>query len=509
VEFFRPQDLHWIVPEMILTGLAFSILLLATVWPAQRRRMLGWLSLVAVVVTAGALLVTQSGVPSMPERPGGFPIMGDYPSFVADGFSLFFKIVILLSAALTILMSLRYLDTERSQAGEFYALVLLSVVGMMFMASGTDFAVLYIALELMSMSVYVLVGFIKHNRKSNEAALKYYILGAFSSGILLYGVSLVYGTCGTTNLIQIREAIAAGVEHQTMLLIGAILVTVGLAFKIAAVPFHMWTPDAYEGAPTAVTAFMATAVKTAAFALALRIFVEGFIGLRGDWVTLAALLAVASMTLGNVAAILQDNVKRMLAYSSIAHAGYALMGLVAIGAAAGGQKPRVDGLDGAQFGLVSVALYLLVYTFTTIGAFGLVVMLRRERVVGDRMEDFAGLARRAPVAAFAMLVFMLSLAGIPCTAGFIGKWWLFGAAVRADYAWLAVIAVVNSGVSLYYYVRLVVQMYMAPPADEEAYANSPGLTAALATCLGATLLIGVYPAPFIALARTALLAALP
>jgi NADH-quinone oxidoreductase subunit N len=254
---------------------------------------------------------------------------------------------------------------------------------------------------------------------------------------------------------------------------------------------------------------MATAVKTAAFAMALRVFIEGFIDLRADWVWLAALLAVASMTLGNVAAILQDNVKRMLAYSSIAHAGYILMGLVAVGAAGADAAPRVRGLDAAQFGLVAAALYLLVYTFTTLGAFGLVVMLRREGVVGDRIEDFSGLARRSPLAAFAMLVFMLSLAGIPCTAGFIGKWWLFGAAVRAHYGWLAVVAVVNSAVSLYYYVRLVVQMYMGAPAGEEKYAVSPALAAALAACLGATLVIGVYPDPFIMLARTALLPGLP
>ena len=506
---FRPQDLHWIIPEMILTGLAFIILLLSAVWPADRRKALGWLALAALAVTGVALIATQSGVASLPERPGGFPIQGGFPSFLADGFSLFFKAVILVAAALTILMSLRYLDWERSQAGEFYAMLLLAVVGMMFMASGTDFAVLYIGLELMSLAVYVLVGFIKHNRKSNEAALKYFLLGAFSSGILLYGVSLLYGTCGSTNLLQIRQAIAQGVEQPRILLVGAILVTVGLAFKIAAVPFHMWTPDAYEGAPTAVTGFMATAVKTAAFAMALRVFVEGFIDLRADWVWLAALLAVASMTLGNVAAILQDNVKRMLAYSSIAHAGYILMGLVAVGAAGAETAPRVRGLDAAQFGLVAAALYLLVYTFTTLGAFGLVVMLRREGVVGDRIEDFSGLARRSPLAAFAMLVFMLSLAGIPCTAGFIGKWWLFGAAVRAHYGWLAVVAVINSAVSLYYYVRLVVQMYMGAPAGEETYAVSPALAAALAACLGATLVIGVYPDPFIMLARTALLPGLP
>ena len=509
MEFLNPQDLYWILPESVLTAASFLVLILSTFCPAARRRALGWVSLAGLVATTVVLLVTQWGVVGMAERPGAFDIAGGYHSYLADGFSLFFKLVVLLAAALTILVSLRYLDAEGVQAGEYYALVLLAVVGMMFMASGVDFAVLYIALELMSLSVYVLVGFIKRDRRSNEAALKYFLLGAFSSGILLYGVSLVYGTTGSTNLLQIREIVQQGVAQPKLLLIGAILVTVGLAFKVAAVPFHMWTPDVYEGAPTAVTAFMATGVKTAAFAMALRVFLEGLIGLRGDWVTLVALLAVASMTLGNVAAILQDNVKRMLAYSSIAHAGYVLMGLVAIGAASTAQGPAVNGLDASQYGLVSVALYLLVYTFTTIGAFGLVIMLRRGAIPGDRVSDFAGLARRSPLAAFTMLVFLLSLAGIPCTAGFIGKWWLFGAAIRADYAWLAVVAVVNSAVSLYYYARLVVQMYMGSPTDEAAYSTSPGLTTALAACLAATIWIGVYPAPVITLARWALLPVLP
>ena len=509
MNFLDPRDLWWILPESLLTAAGFLVLLLSAFWPEERRRALGWLSAAALVGVTVVLLATQSGVVGLAERPGGFDVASGHHSFLADGFSLFFKLVVLLAALLTILISLRYLDTERAQAGEYYALILISVVGMMFMASGADFAVLYVALELMSLSVYVLVGFIKRDRRSNEAALKYFLLGAFSSGIFLYGVSLVYGTTGSTNLLEIREIVAAGVAQPRLLLIGAILVTVGLAFKVAAVPFHMWTPDAYEGAPTAVTAFMATAVKTAAFAMALRVFVEGLIGLRAEWVTLAALLAAASMTVGNVAAILQDNVKRMLAYSSIAHAGYVLMGLVAIGAAPAVTGPAVAGLDSSQYGLVSVSLYLLVYTFTTIGAFGLVIMLRRGTIPGDRISDFAGLARRSPLAAFTMLVFLLSLAGIPCTAGFIGKWWLFGAAIRADYAWLAVVAVVNSAVSLYYYARLVVQMYMGSPGDEPAYATSPGLATALAACLAATLWIGVWPAPFISLAEWALLPILP
>jgi NADH-quinone oxidoreductase subunit N len=351
----------------------------------------------------------------------------------------------------------------------------------------------------MALSVYVLVGFAKGNRKSNEAALKYFLLGVFASAILLYGVSLVYGTTGSYNLDGIAAAIARGETGPRSLLgIGAILVLVGIAFKIAAVPFHMWTPDAYEGAPTPVTAFISTAAKAAAFAMLLRVFLRGFYGLAADWTPLLVVLAIASMTLGNVVAILQDNVKRMLAYSSIAHAGYMLLGLIAVGASGSDAMTQ-------RYGMTAVVLYLLVYTFTNMGAFGLVVMLRRHDVVGDRVEDFRGLAQSNPLAAATMLVFLLSLAGIPCTSGFIGKWWLFGSAVKADYAWLAVIAVVNSAISLYYYARVVVAMYMSPAKTAERVAVPVPLAAALAVSLVFTLVIGVYPQPFIRFAQYALL----
>jgi len=509
VTFFNPADLLLIVPEIWLTTLGFMLLLLSAAWPVERRRTIGWIALAGCLVAAALLVAMQGGTAlgNGGSRPGGFLVEAGAPSLLADGFSFYFKLLFLAAGALTIAMSLRFLDYERSQAGEYYALILLSIVGMMFMASGTDFVVLYIALELMALSVYVLVGFIRHNRKSNEAAIKYFLLGAFSSGIFLYGVSLIYGTTGSTNLFVIRDAIARGIEQERLLLVGVILTLVSLAFKVAAVPFHMWTPDAYEGAPTAITAFMSTAVKAAAFALALRIFVDGLIGLAADWTPLIALLAAASMTLGNITAVLQDNVKRLLAYSSIAHAGYALMGLVAIGAADGG--PGVAGLGTREYGLIAILIYMGVYTFMNLGAFGLVVMLRREGRIGDRIEDFTGLGRTHPAFGFAMLVFLLSLAGIPCTAGFIGKWWLFGAALKAGYGWLAVLAVVNSAISLYYYVRIVVAMYMGTPREVEAPSPAPALWVATAVALVFTLAIGVYPAPFVDLARFALLPIAP
>jgi len=507
VPIVPPGDLRLVAPELLLTGLAFVVLLGAAT-PAGRRTRLGWLALASLLGTAVLVLAARGSAGLAAGPPGGFPDAAGYPTWVTDGFSLFFKITFLVSACLTVLMSLRYLDEEKSQRGEFYALLMLSVVGMMCLASGTDFTVLYIGLELMSLSTYVLVGFLRGDRRSNEGALKYFVLGAFSSGLLLYGISLVYGATGSTNLMAIRAAIATGGSPSKLLLAGAILVTAGLAFKVAAVPFHMWAPDAYEGAPTVVTAFMATGVKAAGFAMALRVFVDGFLGISGDWVPLVALLAAITMTVGNLAAVTQDNVKRMFAYSSIAHAGYALVGLVAVGAGSAGAAATVSGLDARAYGLVATALFLLIYVFTTVGAFGLVVLLRRGDIMGDRVEDFAGLASRAPLAAFTMLVFLLSLGGIPSTAGFIGKWWLFGSAVQSGYAWLAVLAVINSAISIFYYVRIAVQMYMSPVSARQPLATSPALTAALAACLAVTLFVGIYPAPFISIARTALLQSL-
>ncbi len=481
------QDLVKILPELVLAFYAFFILAVSVIWRRDRGHQLGYWALFALGVTL--VLVLRMGA----DLGGGSVAPGFLGQFTLDTFSLWFKVVFLLSGALTVMLSLRYMDIEGAQAGEYYALILFAVTGMMFMAGASHFVLIYVGLETMALSIYVLAGFLKENRKSNEAALKYFILGAFSSGIFLYGVSLVYGVTGELALPAVARAIAES-PGSPLLLLGVILVTVALGFKVAAVPFHMYIPDAYEGAPTAVTAFMATASKAAAFAVLLRVFIEGFGPLASSWIPLFVLMSAASMTLGNVAAVIQENTKRMFAYSSISHAGYALMGVIAAG----------SGEDAASFGMTAVALYMFVYSFTTLGAFGLVIMLRRENLIGDMVVDFAGLSRRAPLPAFAMLVFMLSLAGIPLTAGFIGKWYLFGAAIKAGYAWLAVLAVVNSAISLYYYVRIVVQMYVKEPMSEERFAVSPALAAAIGIAAIFTLLIGVYPEQFVVYARLAL-----
>ena len=500
---FNPNDVRLITPELVLTISAFLILGLSVLPDLGRKTWAPVLAGLACVSTLASLLsfVWMFGLEALrtPDMTIGFNGM-----FILDAFSIFFKVVFLLAAMLTILVSARYLEVERAHTGEYYALILFAVVGMMFLASAGDFITIFVSLETMALSFYILVGFLKTNRKSNEAALKYFLLGSFSTGIFLYGISLVYGTTQTTvlGLIGISRAkMALQSPAAPIFVLGVILVTVGLAFKIAAVPFHMWAPDAYEGAPTPVTAFLSTGSKAAAFVVLARIFSMGFLPLGQRWATLLAILAVASMTLGNVAAILQENIKRMLAYSSIAHAGYVLMGMIAVGLG--------DTVETREYGLKAVLLYLLVYTFVNIGAFALVIILRGEQVAGDRVADFAGLSRRAPWAAFAMLVFMLSLAGIPATAGFIGKWFLFGAVVKAHYAWLAVVAVINSAISLYYYARVVVNMYMKAPEGAARLAPSWGQRVAIGACIAFTLVFGLYPQPIIAFAERSILALAP
>jgi NADH-quinone oxidoreductase subunit N len=498
---FDPNQLRLISPELLLC-LGAVLLLGLSAAREESRRWAQPLALLACLVTLGAVISwpLAHGLDVLRSLQGTFAFGG---MFLLDAYAVFFKVLFLVSAILTLLLSGRYLDEEHVQGGEYYALVLFAVVGMMFMASAGDFLTLFVALETMALSFYPLVGYFKTDRRSNEAALKYFLLGSFSTAILLYGISLVYAMTGSTFFEVIGARVASGIDpaQQPFFLLGIILVTVGLGFKIAAVPFHMWAPDTYEGAPTPITAFLSTASKAAGFVALVRVDAMAFGPLGARWALLLAVLAVASMTLGNVAAILQDNIKRMLAYSSIAHAGYALMGLIVVGL--GGDVAT------REWGLQAVILYLFIYTFVNLGAFGLVVMLRRQGIVGDQVADFAGLARRAPWPAFAMLVFMLSLAGIPATAGFVGKWYLFGAAVRADYTWLAVVAVLNSAVSLYYYARVVVMMYMREPVDEAALSPSFGQKLALTACIAFTLFFGIYPQPIVEFARRSILALVP
>ncbi len=459
------SDFYYILPELVLTAGSLLVLIADVLLPKAQRGALAWVTLLVLGATLASLVPFAS---TRVEVANGL--------IAVDQFALFFKVLFLVAAGITVLMSVRYLAIEGASPGEYYFLILCATLGMMVMAGGIDLITIFIGLETMAVSFYILAGFIKPSQRSNEAAVKYFLLGAFSLGILLYGMSLMYGLSGTTNL-RVMAAAFVGQETDPRLVLAVILVVAGVGFKIAAVPFHMWAPDVYEGAPTPITAFLSVGSKAASFAMLIRIFVEGLPSMSADWRLLFWVLAVVTMTAGNIAALTQSNVKRMLAYSSIAHAGYLLIGIVA----------------GTSRGITAMLVYLFVYAFMQLGAFAVVLVLRRKDVIGDELKDFSGLSFRNPFAAFAMLVFMLSLGGIPPTAGFMGKFWLFSAAIDAHYYWLAVIGVLNSAISLYYYVRIVVFMYVKKETVGSAPATGPTLGVALGVAVLATIVLGVYP----------------
>ncbi|MEW6338921.1 MAG: NADH-quinone oxidoreductase subunit N [Acidobacteriota bacterium] len=471
-------DLFAFLPELVLVGLGMALLLAGFAFKRGSHRLLGAGTMAALVAAAVALWIASEGT-----APGQEYFFG---MFVLDHFAVFFKVLFLLATGLSVLLSLDYLERHDQRPAEYLSLMLFAAVGMMVMASGTNLAVIYVGLELMAMSTYVLAGYFRREVKSHEAATKYLVLGALSSGILLYGLSLLYGSAGTLDLARLAQSFSGTPGAST--LVGLALLTCGFLFKVAAVPFHVWTPDVYEGAPTPITAFMSVGPKAAAFAMFLRVYMGGLEGLTEQWRWLVGGAAALTMVWGNVAALTQDNVKRMLAYSSIAHAGYALLGLVA-------------GTDG---GLQSVMFYMLVYTVTNLGAFGFVILLESRGFAGETVADYAGLAGKHPLAAFGMLLFLLSLGGIPPTAGFMGKLYLFAAAVQAGYVVLVVIAVVMSAVSMYYYLRIVLQMYLRDGADASPapLVAAPWAERAIAVCALAVLVIGVLPGPFGEAART-------
>ena len=470
-------DFYYLLPEIVLTVGALILLLADLIVPRDKQSVLAWVALAVLAATGMALLPVADA-----------HVQISHGLIAVDRFALFFKVIFLGAAALTVLMSVSFLQVEGTRAGEYYFLILCATLGMMFMAGGTDLITLFVGLETMAIAFYILAGFLKPSRKSNEAAVKYFLLGAFSLGILLYGMSLLYGLSGSTNLRSIATALS-GQERDPRLVLAVILVVAGMGFKIAAVPFHMWAPDVYEGAPTPITAFLSVGSKAASFAMLLRIFVESLPGMRVTaalggggsaigWSTLFYVLAVVTMTVGNFAALTQSNLKRMLAYSSIAHAGYLLIGVVA----------------GTTRGYTAMLIYLFVYAFMQLGAFGVISMLRRTDSIGDELKDLNGLYFRNPFAAIAMLLFMLSLGGVPPMAGFMGKFWLFGAAIESGYVWLAVIGVLNSAVSLYYYIRIVVFMYLKKDATGAVDGPaSPSLVFAMAVAVVATIALGVYP----------------
>lgn len=466
-------DLNPVMPEILLTILAL-ILLMADLF-IKRKETIAFLSIISVAGVA-SMLVGSAGTTF-----GGM--------FISDGYSTFFKLIFLVNVILTVLISVRYIVIENVNFGEYYGLILFSTLGMMIMASAGDLIVLYLGLELMALSTYILAGFIRYDVRSNEAAIKYFLLGAFSSAFLLYGMSMIYGLTGTTDLKAIAVYISKnGLESNKTLLLSMILFAVAFGFKIAAVPFHMWAPDAYEGAPTSITAFMSVGPKAAGFAALGRVFMIALGTIKLEWSTVLIPLSILSMAVGNVVAIAQTNIKRMLAYSSIAHAGYALLGVIAAN----------------NEGLASMMNYMLIYAFMNIGAFAVIIMLRSEGFNGEDITDYEGLAKTHPLASALMLVFMFSLTGIPPTAGFIGKFYVFMSAINAGYTWLAVIAVIFSVISAYFYLRIVMYMYMREPKEEVKLSTSPGISLALIVTAVAVLVIGVFPSFLIGLAKAAM-----
>jgi NADH-quinone oxidoreductase subunit N len=421
----------------------------------------------------------------------GEPVVGSYGYILngagamkIDAFSIYFFYLFLAGTAIAVLMSVRYLEIERENHGEFYALMLLSVVGMMCMTCGMDLVLLFIGLELMALSTYVLVGFLRRDRRSNEAALKYLLLGAFSSGIFVYGLSLLYGLTGSTNLDAIAVRLADHVRQHPgdpVVVLALLTTATGLLFKIAAVPFHQWAPDAYEGAPTSITGFMSVAVKAAGWALLLRIFLWGLPALRPLYAPLLTFVAMLTLIGGNLAAITQNNTKRLLAYSSISHVGFMLLGLVAS-----------DGVNN-KTGIQGILVYLLVYTFMNLGVFAVITSLRRRDIIGDEIDDMSGLYFKAPVEAVLLLVFLLSLAGIPPLAGFWGKYFIFLALIQTGHYTLAAVAVGFAVIGLYYYARIFNAAFMQKPLDAEPVAAGAGMRLALAITGIGTIVIGMFP----------------
>ena len=464
-----------LLPMLVITGTGLLVLVLDSFTPPAQRSRLAGISLLGILAAAGAVGAAW-----------GQPEIVFSGMLAADAFGQFFSLLLLLVVGLTVLISIPYVRRTGMDHGEYYALLLFGTLGMMIMANSLDLITIFLGLETLSISLYILAGFLREQLKSNESALKYLLLGAFASGFVLYGIALVYGATGSINLRRVAEVVAAGkTASPTLLIIGMGLLIIGFGFKVASVPFHMWTPDVYEGAPTSVTAFMIAGTKAAAFAAFLRILMTALPVLQADWSRVLWVLAVLTMTVGNVVAVAQSNIKRMLAYSSIAHAGYILVAMVA----------------GSKLGSGSVLFYLVAYAFMNLGAFAVVIALPHHDGERVSIDEYAGLGLRYPFLGAAMALFMFSLAGIPPTGGFMGKFYIFSAAIQAKYIGLAVIGVLNSVISVYYYLRVTVVMYMGQGEAEPATGRlSPALVLAVLIAMLGTLQLGLFPSRFLEVA---------
>ena len=464
-----PIEINWqlLMPELIIT-LTLLIVLVFDLFDSISKAILGWMTIVGAGIALWvSIQMHQAGTVGTQFN----------DMFKVDNFSLFFNIIFLVSTILVALISMSYLSRDDRKQGPYYLLILLATLGMMLMAAGNELIIVFLGLELMSLSLYVLAGYFRDNPASSEAGMKYLLLGAFASAFFLYGIALIYGGAGTTNVPAIAEAITAP-NKSPLLLAGMFLLIVGFGFKVAIVPFHQWAPDVYEGAPTTIAAFISAGPKAAGFAAFLRIFMEALPSLQVEWSSVVIVLAMLTMTVGNVIAIAQTSIKRMLAYSSIAHAGYVLIGLAAA---------NNDGISSAM-------LYLLVYCVMNIGAFGAVILAKTEDGESLMISDYAGLGIRKPLLAMFMTIMLLSLAGFPPTVGFVGKFYVFKSAVQAGHIWLVIVGAINTAISAFYYLRVVVTMYMREPEEELPFASYPStLVVGLVLAAIGVLLIGILP----------------
>lgn len=463
-----PDDLLRFLPETVLIIAGTLMMLLDPFLSAKKPKFFGHISLVAFVIALFAA-VAANGV----QGPAFSNLL------IVDGFATYFRILVIMIGIFAVFSSYHYLDREKAETSEYHALLLFSVAGQGIMVASNDLIMIFIGLEISSIASYVLAGYLRHDRRNNEAALKYFLLGSFATGFLLYGVALIYGITGSTKLNEIQTAMAAPNASLMMAGIAAALMIVGLAFKVSGAPFQMWAPDVYQGAPAPVSAFLATAPKAAAFAIFLRIFMTGFQQISASWEPILWVMSLASMCVGNFAALTQKNVKRMLGYSSIAHAGYILVALT----------------SRSEIGTTAAMFYLAAYALMNIGAFAVVIHLGGKGEKYVRIDDLAGLAKKQPFTAAMLTIFLLSLIGVPLTGGFFGKFYIFRAAIESNLTWLTILGLLNSAVAAYYYLRLLVVMYMHEPGEATTALEplTPGLRTALVLPAIGTLLLGVVP----------------
>lgn len=460
-------NIYAILPVIVLSLFGIAVMVLEPFVSEAKKSSLAWLAF------AGTIAAMFSLVPMAANRGQWYSNL-----WIVDDFGIFLNFVFLVIAAITILTAADYLRRERMNHPEFYALLLFATAGMLMMAASNELVMVFIGLEILSIATYVMAGFRRTDLKSNESALKYFLLGSFSSAFFLYGVALIFGATGSTNLIGIAAALRTSDVQLSLVELSAALMLIALCFKVAVAPFHIWTPDVYEGAPTPVTGFMSVGPKAAGFAVLFRVFLTAFPSIQNRWASAIWLIAALTMILGNIIAVVQPNIKRMLAYSSIAHAGYIAVAFAAV----------------SRRGVSAALFYLLAYSLMNLGAFAIVTMLGRGEDKLVNLTDFAGLGAKQPGLAALLSVFLLSLAGVPGTAGFAGKFFIFRAALESRLLWLAIIGVLTTVVSFYYYLYVIVQMYMRDPAEEFADVRVPAsVKFALLVSVVGTLYLGVLP----------------